>query len=126
MKTIIFAATLLFMAMPGFAQKNRIVGAWYWSDSTNKISIIFKPDGKILLRSGPIAQKLRDNERKEGIYTFTNNKLTITWSDGAVHKPVIKFIYKDSFRMTIADNQNKSQKRELIFNQLKDEEVKGG
>lgn len=124
MKSLFFLVALICCIKIGLSQTRSLVGAWYWSDSTQQTSIFFKSGARILMHTGPKGEAILTKNLKEGTYTLKNNQLTVKWDDGEVQNNYIKFIAKSSFQVTFLDKQSKNQKRDFVFRKVVDEEVK--
>jgi hypothetical protein len=120
MKRAISILIFLFITKLSFGQKQLIVGAWYWSDSTKETSMFFNQDGSLQTHSGSKGEAILTKNLKNGTFVLTSGLLIIKWADSNVEKDKIKFIDKNRFVLIVGD---KNKKNEMIFRRVVDEEV---
>ena len=105
------------------SQTPSVVGAWHWSDSTTETSMFFNEDGTVAMHSGPKGSVILSDKLKNGKYSLAGNLLTLKWADNSLQKNEIRFVDKNTFRLTLTDKTSKKEKRQLIFRRVLDEEV---
>ena len=123
MKTLSGVLLCIFLIKFSLGQSSSIVGAWYWADSTKQTSMFFKQDGSMSMHSGPKGEAILTENLLPGTYTLTKNLLMITWADKRVEKDKIKFLDKDSLKITFADNTSTNKNHQLVFHRVVDEEI---
>jgi hypothetical protein len=106
-----------------FAQKDSLVGGWYWSDSTRQSSMFFDQDGSFAMHTGPKGGVILGKNLKKGNYVLKNNLLEIKWVDGSLENSKIKFIDKNTFQIVILDKEKQKDKGKIIFRKVTDEVV---
>jgi hypothetical protein len=119
MKTILSVIILTCFIKLSFAQSHNLIGAWFFNDSENQISMFIKHDGHISITSTGKGNVLFTKDLKEGTYTYKKNLLSIKWPDSNVQKYKVKFIGKDVLVLNwvnavVNGNQRKIKFRRVI------------
>ncbi|NOT91979.1 hypothetical protein [Ferruginibacter sp.] len=124
MKKLFIITLFTFLIQCSLAQKYSIVGAWYWSDSTQAKSLFFDQDGGVSMHTGLNNNIIFEKQLRKGKWVFKNNTLLITWEQNNIERNIVKFIDRNILQLSlVVDKQNHKLKSSFIFKRIMDEEV---